>query len=131
MNEKNCTSTTKQLAEAVDEFAHLVGKEKFRVEVPSVKIARPWLVENLHIDCQIVANQPVVELVSRIVVSSSQQSSSPRLDIGVCIFLDLFQDFRRCAFSERRRSRRLQGACGEFVNLKMMCRLSITKMLIG
>src|SRR4051812_4035891 len=38
------------------------------------------------------------------------------------LFLDLFQGFRRCAFSGRRRSRRRRGAYDDFVNLKMICR---------
>ncbi|EMS67043.1 hypothetical protein TRIUR3_27819 [Triticum urartu] len=41
------------------------------------------------------------------------------------------KDFRRCTFSERRRSRRRQGAYGDFVNLKMICRLSLSEVLIG
>ncbi|EMS52946.1 hypothetical protein TRIUR3_32730 [Triticum urartu] len=41
------------------------------------------------------------------------------------------QDFRRCAFSGRRRSRRRRDAYGDFVNLKMMCRLSLSEVLIG
>src|ERR1043165_2497650 len=75
------------------------------------------------------ANQLVVELVGGTVVSPAHQSSNPRFDIGARIFVDLFQAFRRCAFSGRRRSRRRRG--GDFVNFKMMCRLSIAKMLIG
>ena len=49
----------------------------------------------------------------------------------LALFLDLFQDFRRCAFSGRRRSRRRRGAYGDFVNLKMICRLSLSEVLIG
>ncbi|EMS45654.1 Serine/arginine-rich splicing factor 12 [Triticum urartu] len=40
-------------------------------------------------------------------------------------------DFRRCAFSGRRRFRRRRGAYGDFVNLKMICRLSLSEVLIG
>jgi hypothetical protein len=47
------------------------------------------------------------------------------------LFLDLFQDFRRCTFSGRRRPRRRRGVYGDFVNLKMICRLSLLKVLIG
>ena len=55
------------------------------------------------------------------------------LFLVVCshLFLDLFQDFRRCVFNGRRRSRRRRGAYRDFVNLKMMCRLSLSKVLIG
>lgn len=34
----------------------------------------------------------------------------------------LFREFRRCFFSVRRCFRRLQGASGDFVNLKIICR---------
>ena len=37
--------------------------------------------------------------VGRTVVSPAHQSSNPRLDMGACIFLDLFQTFPQCAFS--------------------------------
>ena len=47
------------------------------------------------------------------------------------LFLDLFQDFRWCAFSGRRRSRQRRGAYGDFVNLKVICRLSLSEVLIG
>ena len=43
----------------------------------------------------------------------------------------LFQDFRRCAFSGRRRSRRRRGAYDDFINLKMICRISLLEVLIG
>ena len=49
----------------------------------------------------------------------------------LALFLDLFQDFRRCAFSGRRRFRRRRGAYGDFINLKMICRLSLSEVLIG
>ena len=47
------------------------------------------------------------------------------------LFLKLFQDFRRCAFSERGRSRRRRGAYGNFVNLKMIYQLSLSEVLIS
>ena len=34
---ESCTSTTRKLAEAADEVAHLTGRREFGVEVPSVK----------------------------------------------------------------------------------------------
>ena len=37
----------------------------------------------------------------------------------LALFLNLFQDFRR------------RGAYGDFVNLKMICRLSLSEVLIG
>ena len=70
-------------------------------------------------------------MVRRTVVSPAHQSSSPRLDTDARIFLKLFQAFRRCAFSERDVPVDYEGVCGDFVNLKMMCLISLSEVLIG
>ena len=38
-------------------------------------------------------------MVMRVLVSPAYQGLSPKLDIGACILLDLFQNFQRCTFS--------------------------------
>ena len=48
----------------------------------------------------------------------------------LAIFLDLFQDFRWCTFSGRRHSRQWRGAYGDFVNFKMIWRLSLLEVFI-
>ena len=59
-------------------------------------------------------------------------SQSIRVQVLVLTFiLDLFQDFRRCAYSGRRRFRRRRGDYDDFVNSKMICRLSLSEVLIG
>ncbi|EMS61402.1 hypothetical protein TRIUR3_19586 [Triticum urartu] len=40
-------------------------------------------------------------------------------------------DFRRCAFTGRRRFRQRRGAYGDFINFKIICRLSLSEMFIG
>ncbi|XP_037435466.1 uncharacterized protein LOC119302535 isoform X2 [Triticum dicoccoides] len=50
---------------------------------------------------------------------------------GKKLKMPLTKGFRRCAFSGRRRSRRRRGVYVDFINFKMICRLSLSKVLIG
>ena len=71
-----------------------------------------------------VMNQPVVGWLERL-----WYPSSPGFKFWCShLFLDLL---RQCAFSGRWRFCRWRGAYGDIVNLKMICRLSLSEVLIG
>ena len=44
---------------------------------------------------------------------------------------ELFHDFRRCVFSGKRLSGQLRDVYDDFVNLKIICQLSLLEVLIG
>ena len=72
-----------------------------------------------------------VWMVRKTVVSPAHQSSSSRFHIGAHIFLNLFQAFLRWHLVRRDVPVDYEGICGDFVKPKMMCRLSLSKVLIG
>lgn len=61
----------------------------------------------------------VAQTVRPLVVEPAHQGSGPKLGTDAHVILNLFQAFRHCPFSGRRRFRRLRGANDDFVNLKM------------
>jgi hypothetical protein len=102
-------------------YKHLIGHRY-------VHNAYKWLWKS---SCQNkISELSLAQLVRFIVVEPAHPVSSPQLGTGARIFLDLFQDLRRCAFCGRRRSRWQRGACGDFINLEM-CRHSLSEVLIG
>ena len=70
-------------------------------------------------------------MVRSLVVEPTHQDSSPRLRSGGHSFLDLFQASDDVCSLGGDVPVDYEGICGDFVNLKMTGRLSLSKVLIG